>query len=413
MSTRLERRGRGDPRAAPARAGARRPRGGRGAARAGAAHDPRAHRRAARRGQLPRAGPDRGRERARRRTARCAPSRPRTTCSAPAGSTAGRAWSAARTSRSAAARPRPPACGRACSRRTCACGCACRSCACSRVPAAASTAAAWQRARSAASAAKRRRRGGPHRFASIADAMAAVPVASAALGAVAGLPAARLVASHFALMTRDTAQVLVGGPALVERAIGERVDKEELGGAAVHEKSGVVDDVARDERDVFEQIRRFLSYLPTNVWQARAARGVRRSARPRRGGAARRSCRASAAASTMRASSCASCSTATRSSSSAAATGARRSPRSRASRGQPVGVLANDPRFYAGAMTADAARKLRRFVELCDTFHLPVVAFVDEPGFMIGSRGRAGRRRSASARRRSSRWCRRPCRGRR
>jgi acetyl-CoA carboxylase carboxyltransferase component len=53
--------------------------------------------------------------------------------------------------------------------------------------------------------------------------------------------------------------------------------------------------------------------------------------------------------------------------------------------GQPVGVWANDPRFYAGAMTADAARKVRRFVELCDTFHLPVVAFVDEPGFMIGS----------------------------
>ena len=36
-------------------------------------------------------------------------------------------------------------------------------------------------------------------------------------------------------------------------------------------------------------------------------------------------------------------------------------------------------------MTADGARKVRRFVDLCDTFHLPVVSFVDEPGFMIGS----------------------------
>ena len=52
--------------------------------------------------------------------------------------------------------------------------------------------------------------------------------------------------------------------------------------------------------------------------------------------------------------------------------------------GHPVGVWANDPRFYAGAMTADGAQKVRRFVDLCDTFHLPVVAFVDEPGFMIG-----------------------------
>jgi acetyl-CoA carboxylase carboxyltransferase component len=53
--------------------------------------------------------------------------------------------------------------------------------------------------------------------------------------------------------------------------------------------------------------------------------------------------------------------------------------------GQPVGVWANDPRFYAGAMSAAGARKVRRFVDLCDTFHLPVVAFVDEPGFMVGS----------------------------
>jgi acetyl-CoA carboxylase carboxyltransferase component len=53
--------------------------------------------------------------------------------------------------------------------------------------------------------------------------------------------------------------------------------------------------------------------------------------------------------------------------------------------GQAVGVWANDTRYYAGAMTADGARKVRRFVDLCDTFHLPVVSLVDEPGFMLGS----------------------------
>jgi acetyl-CoA carboxylase carboxyltransferase component len=40
--------------------------------------------------------------------------------------------------------------------------------------------------------------------------------------------------------------------------------------------------------------------------------------------------------------------------------------------------------FYAGAMTAAAAQKLRRFVDFCNSFHLPVLSFVDEPGFMIG-----------------------------
>ena len=53
------------------------------------------------------------------------------------------------------------------------------------------------------------------------EALATVPVVCAALGPVAGFPAARLVASHFSLMTRETAQVLTGGPTLVERALGE------------------------------------------------------------------------------------------------------------------------------------------------------------------------------------------------
>jgi acetyl-CoA carboxylase carboxyltransferase component len=53
--------------------------------------------------------------------------------------------------------------------------------------------------------------------------------------------------------------------------------------------------------------------------------------------------------------------------------------------GLPVGVLANDTQYYGGAMTAAGSRKRRRFVDLCDSFHLPVVSFVDEPGFMIGS----------------------------
>ena len=100
------------------------------------------------------------------------------------------------------------------------------------------------------------------------QALAQVPVVCAALGPVAGFPAGRLVASHFSIMTRETAQVLVGGPALVERALHEKIDKRELGGAGVHGKSGVVDNVAEDESDVWRQIRRFLGYLPSNVWQA-------------------------------------------------------------------------------------------------------------------------------------------------
>ena len=223
----------------------------------------------------------------------------------------------------------------------------------------------------------------PPRFLSFAQALATAPVVSAALGAVAGLPAARLAASHLSLMARDTAQVLVAGPALVERARGVKASKEELGGAAVHLKSGVVDNAAPDEAGVLALARRFLSYLPTNVWEAapvaacddpadRASeellelvpRERRKSYKMRRlvELALDRESFLELGPSFGR----------------SLVTGLARL------RGQPVGVLANDPNFYAGAMTAQSAQKLRRFVDLCDEFHLPLVSFVDEPGFLIG-----------------------------
>ena len=226
--------------------------------------------------------------------------------------------------------------------------------------------------------------GGVHRFRVIAEAMASVPVAAAALGPVAGLPAARLVAAHFSVMSRRTAQILIAGPAVVRRAIGERKSKEELGGAEVHGRNGVVDNVAEDEADALNQIRRFLSYLPNNAWELppriepeddparRAAELASVVPRDRRklfdmrralalvldGGSFFEIGRGYGRGQI---------------------TGLARLA------GQPVGVLANDCRHLAGAMTAAGADKVRRFVELCETFHLPVASFVDEPGFMIGS----------------------------
>ena len=54
-------------------------------------------------------------------------------------------------------------------------------------------------------------------------------------------------------MTRHTAQIMIGGPALVERALGVKLSKDELGGAAIHAKSGIVDNVADDEDAMFNQ----------------------------------------------------------------------------------------------------------------------------------------------------------------
>jgi acetyl-CoA carboxylase carboxyltransferase component len=197
------------------------------------------------------------------------------------------------------------------------------------------------------------------------------------------LPAARLVASHFSIMTRDTAQVMIGGPALVERAFGRAITKEELGGADVHLHSGVVDNVADDEPGVFAQIRRFLSYLPTNIWEAAPVlpceddRNRQESEllsivprNRRRAYAMRRiiDCVVDHTSFFEL----------------APLYGQSQITGLARLNGQPVGILANDPVWYAGAMTADGAQKVRRMIDLCDTFHLPIVSLIDEPGFMIG-----------------------------
>ncbi len=52
--------------------------------------------------------------------------------------------------------------------------------------------------------------------------------------------------------------------------------------------------------------------------------------------------------------------------------------------GYPVGVVANNPMVIGGAVDVAAARKIEHFVDLCDTFHIPLLFFVDTPGFMVG-----------------------------
>jgi len=221
------------------------------------------------------------------------------------------------------------------------------------------------------------------RFESIAAVLETAPVVSVALGAVAGFPAARLAASHLSIMTKQTSQVLIAGPAVVERATGQKLTKDELGGPHVHLKSGVVDNVADDEAAALAMARRFLSYLPRNVdlLPPREAtddptdrceeslleivpRNRRKVYKMRRVIEAVFDVGSFFEMSPLYGRS--------------QIVGLARLA------GRPVGVFANDSMFYAGAMGAEGAQKVARFLRFCETFHLPVVSLVDEPGFMIG-----------------------------
>ena len=221
------------------------------------------------------------------------------------------------------------------------------------------------------------------RFKVIAEALNVVPVVSGAMGPVAGFPAGRLVASHFSVMVKETSQVMVAGPAIVERALGTSLTKEQLGGWKVHTRSGIVDSVANSEEDAFEQIRRFLSYMPQNIWQL--SERIDCDDDPKRADDELISIvpRDSRIPFDMRA--------------------VIRHVVDLQSffeiapdyglgqiiglarlNGAVIGVIANDCSHFAGAMTAQGSQKAKRMMELCDTFHIPIVNFLDEPGFMIG-----------------------------
>jgi methylmalonyl-CoA decarboxylase subunit alpha len=216
------------------------------------------------------------------------------------------------------------------------------------------------------------------------DLLGEVPVVSAVLGSAAGGPAGRAILSHFSVMVKETSQIFAAGPAVVERSLGQKVTKEELGGPAVAvDKAGAIDNVADSEEHCFEMVRQFLGYMPQNVWemppivacddpadrcedalltvvpeQRRRAYNMRKLIElvVDRGSAFEIQPSFGKALITCFA----------------------------RLDGHPVGIVANNPMVYGGAMDGPAARKQIRFVELCDMFHIPLVFLVDVPGFMVG-----------------------------
>jgi acetyl-CoA carboxylase carboxyltransferase component len=212
-----------------------------------------------------------------------------------------------------------------------------------------------------------------------------VPVVAAALGSVAGLGAARVAGSHFSVMVEGISQVFVAGPPVVAYATREDLDKEALGGAHVHGRNGTVDMVVATEGDAFAAIRRFLAHLPRSVWDLPPVTvseddTSRRedellSLVPRNRRQIYDGRRVIELVVDL-----ASFFEFGRGWGRALLTGFARLD------GHPVGILGADPRIAGGVLTADGAAKLRRFVDLCDTFHLPIVNFVDQPGFAVGSK---------------------------
>jgi acetyl-CoA carboxylase carboxyltransferase component len=219
-------------------------------------------------------------------------------------------------------------------------------------------------------------------FQLLAETLSSVPVVALGLGSVAGLGAARLAASHYSVMTKATSAMFVAGPPVVART-GQQLDKQALGGWEVQCRAGAVDDAVETEQEAFQCARRFLSYLPASVFEL-AARGERGDPTDRREEMLfsvvphdrRKVYRMRPILEAVF--DIGSLFEVGRMFGRSIITALARLD------GVPVAVLASDPYHYGGAWTAEACQKIVRFVDMAETFHLPVVYLADCPGFLIG-----------------------------
>jgi acetyl-CoA carboxylase carboxyltransferase component len=212
-----------------------------------------------------------------------------------------------------------------------------------------------------------------------------IPQISIIYGPCAGGAVYSPAVTDFTIMVKDKGYMFITGPEIVRTVTGEEVTFEELGGAVVHnQKSGVAQLLAEDEEDSFHMVRNLLSYLPSNNLENPPFTDVGEKATPGNQneldelvpdeptkpydmhavierifdygqffetspffarnlivGFARLG-------------------------------------------GYAVGVVANQPKVLAGVLDIDASVKGARFIRFCDAFNIPVITFVDVPGYMPG-----------------------------
>ncbi len=221
-------------------------------------------------------------------------------------------------------------------------------------------------------------------FAENVETSGVIPQISAIMGNCAGGGVYSPALTDFVLMVDKTSQMFITGPLVIKEVTGQEIGSQELGGAKVHSQiSGVADFVAQDDLDCIAKIKKLLSFLPSSFAEKPPAQPVsddpgrceeglidllpdsakkvydmrrlishivdNREFLEVRGGFARN-----------------------------IAVGFARMA------GQPVGIVANNPLFLAASIDCDAADKAARFIRTCDCFNIPLLSFVDVPGYLPG-----------------------------
>ncbi|MDH3293851.1 MAG: acyl-CoA carboxylase subunit beta [Acidimicrobiia bacterium] len=211
-----------------------------------------------------------------------------------------------------------------------------------------------------------------------------IPQISVIMGPCAGGAVYSPAMTDFIFMVRETSHMFITGPDVVKTVTGEEVTLEELGGAGSHSsRSGVANFVASDEKAVLDDVRELLSYLPSNNMDE--APLIESSDDPQRLCPALVDIMPDSSnmpydmkavihevvddgdfleyhASWARSIVC----------------GFARMG------GRTVGIVANQPLVLAGVLDIESSSKAARFVRTCDAFNIPLLTFVDVPGFLPG-----------------------------
>lgn len=212
-----------------------------------------------------------------------------------------------------------------------------------------------------------------------------IPQISIIYGPCAGGAVYSPAVTDFTVMVADNSYMFITGPEIVRTVTGEDVTFEELGGARVHnEKSGVAQLLAEDEDDSFWLVRKLLSYLPSNNLDTPPFEPVGIEAEPE----AMKTLNTVVPSDPFKPYDMHDVITrifdfgeffelspffATN-----LITGFARLA------GHVVGIIANQPKSLAGTLDINASVKGARFVRFCDAFNIPVITFVDVPGYMPG-----------------------------
>ncbi|MBU7007607.1 acyl-CoA carboxylase subunit beta [Phosphitispora fastidiosa] len=210
-----------------------------------------------------------------------------------------------------------------------------------------------------------------------------IPQISVIMGPCAGGAVYSPAITDFVFMVANTSQMFITGPQVIKAVTGEDVSTEELGGAMTHNQtSGVASFVSQDEDECLDMIRHLLEFIPQNnlsdpprvephepLFDREIDSIVPES--PNKQYDVRDVIRAVADNSELF--------EVHRYFAENVVTGLARID------GRSVGIVANQPRVLAGCLDINGSDKIARFVRFCDSFNIPLVTFVDVPGFLPGT----------------------------